>query len=57
MRLCSTRVRNRLLQMFYRPRTSGGGLFALPSQTLSALDQIENSIEEKITPLLSELFN
>jgi hypothetical protein len=45
-----------MLQILYRPQGSRSSYFALPSQTLAAFDEIENGIEEKITPLLSELF-
>jgi len=50
-------LRNRLLQFFYRPQNWRNGLFDLPAKTLSAFDEIENGIEEKITPLLSEFFD
>ncbi|MCL2223347.1 MAG: hypothetical protein FWB96_00085 [Defluviitaleaceae bacterium] len=50
------RFRNKILQLLYKPQTANNGLFQLPEKTLSAFDEIENSIEEKITPLLSELF-
>jgi hypothetical protein len=49
------RIRNRILQLFYRPRPAGNPFF--PSGTLSAFDAIEKAIEEKITPLLSGLFD
>jgi len=49
-------IRNKLLQMFYRPHTSYNGLFDLPAKTLSAFNEIEKGIEEKVTPLLSEFF-
>jgi len=48
------RIRNRILQQFYRPRRGRGRFFT--SQTLSALDEIERRIEEEITPLLSGIF-
>jgi len=51
------RIRNRLLQAFYRPQLSRRGLLALPAQTLSIFDEIENGIEKNITPLLSDFFN
>ncbi|MCL2386310.1 MAG: hypothetical protein FWC89_02055 [Defluviitaleaceae bacterium] len=50
------RLRNKLLQAFYRPRAARTGLLDVPSKTLSVFDELENSIEEKITPLLSDLF-
>jgi hypothetical protein len=50
------RIRNKLLQIFYRPRYSRSGLFDFPAQTLSMFDELENSIETKITPLLADLF-
>ena len=48
------RLRNRLLQRFYRPR-KGQGKF-LPFSVLEAFDEIDKRIEEDITPLLTELF-
>lgn len=51
------RLRNRILQAFYRPQSSKNGLIALPSKSLSLFGEIEKGIEKKITPLLSELFD
>jgi len=48
------RVKNRLLQAMYRPKASKKTI--LPAKTLHILDEIERKIEEKITPLLAELF-
>jgi len=48
------RIRNRLLQAFYRPRRSRGGIFS--ASAFDALDEIDKSIEKSITPLLSEFF-
>ena len=48
------RIRNRVLQKLYRPRK--GRRRFLTAQALCALDEIDRRIEEKITPLLSELF-
>ena len=50
------RIRNRLLQLFYKPRRNKNGFFALSDQALSALDEIDRRINEEITPLLSDLF-
>jgi hypothetical protein len=52
----SIRFRNRLLQVFYRPGASRSGIFAFPERTLSVFDEIDSSIEEKITPLLADFF-
>jgi hypothetical protein len=49
------RFRNKILQALYRPRRSNS-IFMMPSATFSALDDLEKSIEEKITPLLSDFF-
>jgi len=49
-----TRFRNKILQKFYKPRRSKNSF--ITSQALSALDEIDRHIEEKITPLLAELF-
>jgi hypothetical protein len=49
------RLRNRILQAFYRPKRRNG-LFLLSTQTLSVFDELEEKIEKNITPLLSELF-
>ena|GEM_PF-635472 len=50
------RLRNKILQIFYRPGGSQGGIFAFPEKTLSVFDELDARIEEKITPLLSDLF-
>ncbi|MCL2047130.1 MAG: hypothetical protein FWG87_00240 [Defluviitaleaceae bacterium] len=51
------RLRNRLLQAFYRPFSAQRkGLFSLPSETLSIFDELDKRIEENISPLFSELF-
>jgi len=47
------RIKNRLLQAMYRPRAKR----ILPTDALRALDEIDKRIDEKITPLLSELFD
>ena len=49
-----TRTRNRILQALYRPRISRGRFFSV--QALATLDEIDRSIEDTITPLLSEFF-
>jgi len=49
------RIRNRLLQLFYRPRV--GRTRLLSASAREALDAIDRRIEETITPLLSELFD
>jgi len=48
------RIRNKLLQKFYKPKRSKSRL--ITTQAMSVLDEIDRHIEEKITPLLSELF-
>ena len=52
MRYYRIRIKNRLLQAMYRPRVTS----IIPSYTWLALDEIDKRIEEKITPLLAELF-
>jgi len=48
------RIQNRILQALYRPRLSSNPFMS--GDTLSFLDELENAIEENVTPLLSELF-
>jgi len=48
------RIQNRILQAMYRPRISYGSFFS--DNALTFLDELENTLEEKITPLLSDLF-
>jgi len=48
------RIKNRILQAMYRPRVSRGN-FISPN-ALSFLDELETALEEKISPLLDELF-
>jgi len=48
------RIRNKLLQMLYKPKRSKG--IFITNKAMSALDEIDRHIEEKVTPLLSELF-
>jgi hypothetical protein len=43
-----TRLKNKILQIFYRPRIS--------SKNISFFDELEKNIEEKITPLLEDFF-
>ena len=47
------RIRNRILQKFYRPRR---GKSLISAQAIAALEEIDRRIEEDITPLLSEIF-
>jgi hypothetical protein len=49
------RIRNRLLQMFYRPPHVMRRL-PLPTRVCSLIDEIDCAIEQKITPLLSGLW-
>jgi len=46
------RIKNRLLQAMYRPRVRS----IIPTTAWQVLDEIDKGIEDKITPLLSELF-
>ena len=48
------RLRNRILQMMYRPRRGKSRFFS--KDVVDALYEIDRRIEEDITPLLSELF-
>jgi len=52
MRHYQVRIRGRLLQALYRPKVRR----YLPVKILQALDEIDKGIEEKVTPLLSDLF-
>ncbi|MCL2455947.1 MAG: hypothetical protein FWD19_00185 [Defluviitaleaceae bacterium] len=49
------RLRNRILQAFYRP-PSRKKIFLFPAQTVSVFDELEEKIEKNITPLLAEFF-
>ncbi len=55
MRMNRARIRNRLLQLFYRPPHAVRRL-PLPSRTCALLDEIDRAIETKITPLLAGLW-
>jgi hypothetical protein len=46
------RLRNLILQMLYRPAP----IKILSPKTLASLDAIDKAIEERISPLLSELW-
>ena len=48
------RIRNRILQILYRPRRVRSRFIS--ANAMSALEEIDRCIEEDITPLLSELF-
>jgi len=48
------RIRNKLLQKLYKPKRSKSSF--ITTKAMSALDEIDRHIEEKVTPLLSELF-
>jgi len=54
------RIQNRILQAMYRPQTarrpSRLNLSFISDDALTFLDELENTLEEKITPLLSDLF-
>ncbi|MCL2373540.1 MAG: hypothetical protein FWC78_09110 [Defluviitaleaceae bacterium] len=53
MQATKIRLKNRILQALYRPGTPKS---YLPKHTIEKLDKIETIIEEKITPLLAEMF-
>ena len=48
------RLRNRLLQFFYKPRKSKPRFVS--ADALSFLEELEEQLEEKIAPLLADLF-
>ena len=48
------RIRNRILQKFYRPGRSKSRFIS--AQAIAALEELDRRIEEEITPLLSEIF-
>ncbi|MCL2204676.1 MAG: hypothetical protein FWB88_12140 [Defluviitaleaceae bacterium] len=48
------RLRNRLLQMLYKPRK--GESRYVSTEARSFLDDLDKKINEKITPLLASLF-
>ena len=48
------RIKNRILQMLYRPKRGQSRFFT--AHTIAALEEIDRRIEEEITPLLSGLF-
>ncbi|MCL1862700.1 MAG: hypothetical protein FWF78_03940 [Defluviitaleaceae bacterium] len=50
----NVRLRNKILQVLYRPRIVKSSVFS--SQSLSIFDELDKAIEEKITPIFSELF-
>ncbi|MCL2189565.1 MAG: hypothetical protein FWC16_10780 [Defluviitaleaceae bacterium] len=48
------RLRNRLLQMMYRPKIRRARFIS--AEAYSFLDELDKRIEEKVTPLLRDLF-
>jgi hypothetical protein len=48
------RIRNRLLQLLYRPAT--GKPRFISAEALAFLDDLDKRLEEKVTPLLESLF-
>ncbi|MCL1786878.1 MAG: hypothetical protein FWG38_02725 [Defluviitaleaceae bacterium] len=48
------RMRHRILQVMYRPKVSHGRFIS--GGALAFLDDLENALEEKVTPLLSDFF-
>ena len=58
--MLSKRIQNRILQALYRPRKGRNPLTAATGRLISGdaltfLDELDNQINEKITPLLAEL--
>jgi len=54
MALNHKRLQNRILQALYRPKTRK---YSFISQgAVSFLDELENTLEEKVAPLLSDFF-
>ena len=56
MWLRNIRLRNKILQALYRPRSTSSKVNVFSAQSLSLFDELDKAIEEKITPLLSEFF-
>jgi hypothetical protein len=54
MRHYRIRIRNRLLQLLYRPKAARSRYIS--AEALSLFDEWDKKIEEKITPLLASLF-
>jgi hypothetical protein len=50
------RLRNRLLQLFYKPNRRPGKPRYISADALSFFDELDKKLEEKITPLLNDLF-
>jgi len=48
------RLRNRILQALYRPRTAQYNF--LSPDAMSFMDELDRRIEEKLTPMFEELF-
>ena len=48
------RIKHRILQAMYRPKVPHRRFMS--GNALAFLDDLENALEEKITPLLSDLF-
>jgi len=53
MQAYKIRLKNRLLQLLYKPQPPKA---PANQETLTFLDELEQQLEEKITPLLKELF-
>ena len=49
------RIKNRILQAMYRPKQPGRSLFS--GDALGFLDELEQRIEEKVAPIIDDLFN
>jgi len=50
------RFKTRILQLMYRPKTAQAGNSLFSVDALSFLDELDQKIEEEITPILDELF-
>jgi len=48
------RLKNRILQAMYRPKSAQYNFFS--HDAMSFMDELERRIEEKITPLFDEIF-
>jgi len=53
--LNNRRIKNRILQALYRPNTARNQLISVSAQDF--FNELDTKIEEKITPLLAELFD
>ena len=54
MKLHRKYLQNRLLQALYRPKSRQNSLISKEANTF--FDEIENALDEKVSPLLSDFF-